>query len=134
MSMYRSNYLNDFGKNRLQANSEVSLRLFKGLSLNSYGGASRIRDQLSLPKGSASLEEVLLRRRALATGHSFYGSIGLSYTFGSIYSNGLLSAPLAGLGVLCGGATTSSATASHTLWLWPSWRCWPRLDVADEGR
>jgi hypothetical protein len=63
------------------------VRLIKGLSLNLFGGASRIRDQLSLPKGSASLEEVLLRRRALATGYSFYRSVGLSYTFGSIYSN-----------------------------------------------
>jgi len=42
---------------------------------------------LSLPKGGASLEEVLLRRKMLETSYTYYFSIGLSYTFGSIYSN-----------------------------------------------
>jgi hypothetical protein len=32
-------------------------------------------------------EEILMGTGQLATDYSFYGSIGLSYTFGSIYSN-----------------------------------------------
>jgi hypothetical protein len=80
-------YFNDLAKNHLQTWSELSLRLYKGLSLSLYGSFSRIRDQLSLPKGEASLEEVLLRRTQLATSYSYYGQIGLSYTFGSIFSN-----------------------------------------------
>lgn len=80
-------YFNDPEKYHLQLDAELSIRLFKGLSLNIWGAYSQIRDQLSLPKGDASLEEVLLRQTQLATSYSYWGSIGLSYTFGSIYSN-----------------------------------------------
>jgi hypothetical protein len=80
-------YFSDMKKNHLRLYTELSLRLFKGLSLNLYGNYSRIHDQLSLVKGEASLEQVLLRRTQLATSYSYYGQIGLSYTFGSIFSN-----------------------------------------------
>jgi hypothetical protein len=80
-------YFNDWHKNHLETYSEISLRVFRGLSFNIYGNFSRIHDQLSLPKGGATLEEVLLRRTQLATNYSYYASIGISYTFGSIYSN-----------------------------------------------
>jgi hypothetical protein len=80
-------FFKDIHKNHLEVDMEVSLRLFRGLSLNVWGGYLRIRDQLSLPKGGASVEEVLLRRTQLATSYSYYGQIGLSYTFGSIFSN-----------------------------------------------
>lgn len=80
-------YFQDLQKNHLRLYSQLSLRLFKGLSLNLYGSYSRIHDQLSLGKAGASLEEVLLRRTQLSTSYSYYGQIGLSYTFGSIFSN-----------------------------------------------
>jgi hypothetical protein len=80
-------YFSDLRKNHLRINADISLRLYKGLSFNMYGSFSRIRDQLSLAKGGASLEQVLLRRTQLATSYSYYSSIGLSYSFGSIYSN-----------------------------------------------
>jgi hypothetical protein len=86
-SFEASHYFEDLLKNRLQLYSELSLRLFKGLSLTLYGNYSRIHDQISLPKGEATLDEVLLRRTQLATSYSYYGSIGLSYTFGSMFSN-----------------------------------------------
>lgn len=80
-------YFHDPGKNHIRINGDLSIRLFKGLSFNIYGSFQRIRDQLSLIKGDASLEEVLLRRTQLETNYSYYGQVGLSYTFGSIYSN-----------------------------------------------
>jgi hypothetical protein len=80
-------YFNDLKKNHMEIYSEISLRLFKGLSLTLYGDFSRIHDQLSLVKGGASYEEILLRRKQLATSYSYYAQIGLSYTFGSIFSN-----------------------------------------------
>ncbi|MBI5325982.1 MAG: hypothetical protein HZB41_12040, partial [Ignavibacteriae bacterium] len=52
-----------------------------------YGGFSMIHDQLYLPKEGATLEEILLRRKALETTYSYFVSFGLSYTFGSVYSN-----------------------------------------------
>ncbi|MCX6565509.1 MAG: hypothetical protein NTW38_03660 [Candidatus Aminicenantes bacterium] len=85
-SLSGSHYFHDFRKNRLRLDAEISWRIFQGLSLNIDGGGSRIRDQLALPKGGASLEEVLLRRRQLATGYDYYLSAGLRYTFGSVHS------------------------------------------------
>jgi len=82
-----SHYFHDFGKNRLGIFGSVQLNLFKGLNAYIVGGGSRIRDQLSLVKGSASLEEILLRRRQLETGYNYFAIFGLSYTFGSIYTN-----------------------------------------------
>lgn len=85
-SLQGSNYFHDFSKNRLEAWSEVSLRLFKGFSFNIQGGASRIHDQLSLPAQGATLEEILLRRRQLETSYDYHLSVGLSFTFGSTES------------------------------------------------
>jgi len=82
-----SHYFHDLGKNRLRINGDLSIRIFKGLSFNLWGNFQRIRDQLSLVKGTATLEEVLLRRTQLATNYNYYGQIGFSYTFGSIFSN-----------------------------------------------
>ncbi len=67
--------------------SRLSLRVIQGLSVNLNGSASRIRDQLSLRKGDASEDEVLLRRRELETSYDYHVSFGISYTFGSIYNN-----------------------------------------------
>jgi len=82
-----SHYFHDMSKNRLELSASVSWRIFKGLNFNINGGGARVRDQLALPKGGASYEEVLLRRRQLATGYDYYFSVGLSYTFGSVLSN-----------------------------------------------
>lgn len=86
-SLTGSHYFHDFSKNRLEIDADLNLRLFKGLSLGVHGGFSAIHDQLSLRKGESSTEDILLRRTELATNYSYYGSIGFSYTFGSLYSN-----------------------------------------------
>jgi hypothetical protein len=85
-SLQGSHYFHDFKKYRLTLDGELSLRIFKGLNFNISGGGSRIRDQLSLVKGEASWEEVLLQRRQLGTGYNYYFSLGLSFTFGSTSS------------------------------------------------
>jgi hypothetical protein len=86
-SLEGAHYFHDFKKNHLVLSGEVSLRLFKGLSFELYGSYSMIHDQLSLPKGEVPLEQILLRRTILETNYSYYLGVGLSYTFGSIYSN-----------------------------------------------
>lgn len=82
-----SQYLHDLSKSRLEALAQIDLRLFRGLSLEIEGQASRIRDQLSLPKRNASPEEVLLRVRQLQSGHEVEFSVGLAYSFGSLFNN-----------------------------------------------
>jgi hypothetical protein len=82
-----SNYFHDFTKNRLTLYSQLSLPLVRGLSFTLYGYASWIHDQISLPKRDLTPEEILLRKKQLSTQYDYYLSIGLSYSFGSLYSN-----------------------------------------------
>lgn len=82
-----SQYLHDLSLSRLEFDGEVSLRLIRGLSLDVGGSASRIRDQISLPRRGATPEEVLLRVRELQSGYEIRFSVGVSYTFGSIFNN-----------------------------------------------
>jgi hypothetical protein len=82
-----SQYLHDLSKNRLVVYGDMDVRLFKGFSVTAWGSASRIRDQLNLPAGAATQEEVLVRQRQLATSYDFYVSIGITYRFGSIFNN-----------------------------------------------
>lgn len=86
-SLEGSHYFHDFKKNRLELRGYLDFRVFKGLSVDISGRYERIRDQLSLPVGEASLDEVLLARKELATSYDYSISVGLRYTFGSVYSN-----------------------------------------------
>jgi len=98
-SLEGSHYFHNFKYNRIEFDSELSFRIFKGLKLNIDGGYERIRDQLALQKGDLTLEEILLRRKELATEYSLSLSVGFSYTFGSIYSN-VVNPRFGGLGSL----------------------------------
>lgn len=86
-SLRGSHYFHDPTKNRLRFRSFLELQLVEGLSLRLSVRAGLIQDQLFLPAGDLPEEEILLRRRELATNYQLNGSIGLSYTFGSIYNN-----------------------------------------------
>ena len=82
-----SQYLHDLSLSRLEADGEVSWRLGRGLSVNAEVNASRIRDQLSIPRRGATPEEILLELRELQSGYEYRFSLGLTYTFGSIFSS-----------------------------------------------
>jgi hypothetical protein len=82
-SLEGSHYLHDFSKQRGIMVSNIDLNLFKGFSLVLLGTVQLIRDQIYLPSGGISEEEILLRQRQLATSFTYSGSIGISYTFGS---------------------------------------------------
>lgn len=87
ISLEGSHYFHDLSKNRILLFGDLNIRIFKGLSLNLFGRYAAVRDQLSLPRGETSLEEILLRRKELATDYDYFASIGISYSFGSIFSN-----------------------------------------------
>jgi hypothetical protein len=82
-----SNYIHDWTKNNISLDGFIELRVAKGLSVNLGGGASIIHDQLGLVKGGATTQEVLLRRKQLATQYQYFTMFGFSFTFGSIYNN-----------------------------------------------
>jgi hypothetical protein len=80
-------YIEDFKKHRLRVSGSTSVRLFKGFSFNVGGNVQRLRDQIYLPKGEATAEEILVRQRQLLTGYRYFMNFGVSYSFGSIYNN-----------------------------------------------
>ena len=82
-----SHYLHDFSKHRIEFDGNLNVRVFKGLAVRLSSGFEIIQDQLSLPKGNASLEEILLQQVRQATSYDMSLSVGISYTFGSIYNN-----------------------------------------------
>ena len=82
-----SQYLHDLSKYRLEVEATSRLRIARGLSLNFDGSASRVRDQLSLPRRDATPEEVLLRLRELQSDYELSFDIGIRYSFGSIFNN-----------------------------------------------
>ncbi len=82
-----STYLYDLSKNNFFISGNARIRLVEGLSVNLYGRFSIIHDQISLPKLEASPEEILLQIKQLQTNYRYFGGVGLSYQFGSIYNN-----------------------------------------------
>jgi len=86
-SVEGSAYLDDFKKQSAVLFNNLDVRLFKGFSLNTYVGISLIRDQIYLAKGALSDEDILVSRRQLASSYSYFGGIGISYSFGSIFNN-----------------------------------------------
>ncbi|WP_273444991.1 hypothetical protein [Neolewinella agarilytica] len=85
--MSAGNYLNDFAKNRFALNGRANIRLIKGLSFSVGGSYQIINDQISLPRGEASVEDILLGQSQLATNFETDVNFGLSYTFGSLFNN-----------------------------------------------
>lgn len=82
-----SQYLHDVSFYRLTTYGRADLRLFRGFSVNFFGSYARVRDQLHLPQEELTPEEVLLRQQELSTGYRYYGGMGVSYSFGSIFNN-----------------------------------------------
>ncbi len=87
ISLGASNYMHDFSKNRVELDGFLRIRLFKGFSLNINGSVAFIHDQIELPKGDVSNEDLYLNLRALETNYRYEAGLGITYTFGSIYSN-----------------------------------------------
>ncbi len=82
-----SQYLPDTSKNRLALEAYTEVRLFKGFSLNMGANSAYIRDQIYLPAGEATDEEILLRQRQVATSYDYGVFVGFTYSFGSVYNN-----------------------------------------------
>ncbi len=77
----RGNFFN------LGANAQVDVRITGGLSFFVFAFGEIVRDQLSLLKEDATGEEVLTRRRQLASGYNYSLNFGVNYRFGSKLNN-----------------------------------------------
>ena len=88
LQLQGSHFFHDFSKfNRVELEAGLEFRIWRGLSLEVDGSYTRIRDQLALSAEGASLEDILLRQRQLATGYNYSFSVGLNFSFGSTRSN-----------------------------------------------
>ena len=87
LGLVGTGYLNDKSKYRLGSFTELSLRLFRGFSFRAFGSYDVIRDQFALAKKDFTPEEILTRQFQRATTYRYWGNLGISYTFGSIFNN-----------------------------------------------
>lgn len=81
------NYFHDWSLNNLGMYSEIDLRITGGLSVFIYFRGEIVHDQLYLPKGGATEEEVLTRRRQLESNYNLFTFFGVNYRFGSNLNN-----------------------------------------------
>lgn len=80
-------FFNDGTKKRFSWRSDLDIRVFEGLAVRLSGNVNLIREQYSLAAGNTSVEDLLLQQRQIATDYRTSFSVGLSYTFGSIYNS-----------------------------------------------
>lgn len=80
-------YLHDTTLNSLGFYVGANIRVFKGFNFNVGGNYRITSDQINLPAGDVSLEELLLQQQQLQSGYNYYISVGFSYQFGSIYNS-----------------------------------------------
>ena len=80
-------HLNNTARYRTGVFGDADVRLFKGFEFNVFAAYDKIADQIGLPKGAASTEEILLRLRQLQTDYSYFMGFGVSYSFGSIFNS-----------------------------------------------
>lgn len=81
------NYLNNWKYYNLGLNGAVNVRITGGLSFNAGVFAGLVRDQISLSGKDASQQDILIRRRLLASGYNYFTFFGVSYRFGSKLNN-----------------------------------------------
>lgn len=79
-------FLQDPSLNELNFFLGTNVRLFKGFNFNVNGSYSITRNQVNIPGGDLTVEELLLSQQQLQSGFDFFVSIGFNYAFGSIYN------------------------------------------------
>jgi hypothetical protein len=82
-----SQYLELKDKYNVKLDIELDFRISSGLEFVLNSKFESIHDQIYLPRGDASIDEILLKRRQLATTYDIEFRMGFRLTFGSIYNN-----------------------------------------------
>lgn len=84
---YHNYFLNNWKYYNLNLNGSVNVRITGGLSFNAGVFAGLTRDQLFLSGKDATQQDILIRRRQLASGYNYFTFFGISYRFGSKLNN-----------------------------------------------
>ena len=86
-SIYYDAFFHDLKQMSLEINIQADVRLTGNLSFWAFAFGGLTRNQVFIPKGGTSVEDVLSRRRQLASGYNFGTYFGISYRFGSMLNN-----------------------------------------------
>jgi hypothetical protein len=86
-SLNASSFVPDFSRNMFRAEGDIRIRMFRGLEFNVRLRASLIHNQIGIPKGELTAEELFLNLRELKTTYRWDIRTGIIYTFGSLYNN-----------------------------------------------
>ncbi|MEO5763360.1 MAG: hypothetical protein ABIR28_13730 [Vicinamibacteria bacterium] len=87
ISVEAQSHVHDLGSNSISVSGDLNWRLVRGLSVRTSGNYSRVRDQRSLPRVTATDEEILLQISQLRSGYNYFVSFGFSYSFGATTNN-----------------------------------------------
>lgn len=82
-----SSYLHDTSFHAYNFYLGTNFRIASGLSFNMNGNYSITNNQMNLAGGDLALEELLLRQQEVKSGYNFFVSMGINYSFGSIFSS-----------------------------------------------
>jgi hypothetical protein len=82
-----SQYLHESGLYNVGASGNVSFRVLRGLELYMSASGNRVADQIHVPAAEISEEDILLGRQSLPTGYDYQAAMGLTFRWGSAYSN-----------------------------------------------
>jgi hypothetical protein len=86
-SIRGANYLHDFSLHRFDLSGRLRFRIIRGLDFNVFGHFSRIKDQIHLPAEGITDDERLIQLRESGTDFRYWGRVGFSYRFGSVFNN-----------------------------------------------
>lgn len=81
------NFLKDRKLNSMGISSHADVRITGALSFFININASMVHDQINLVKGGATEQEVLTRKRQIASNFHYNTSFGINFRFGSILNN-----------------------------------------------
>jgi hypothetical protein len=84
---YYRNYFKNWALNAMGLSANTDVRIGGGLSFFVRANASLVHNQINLVKGGVTEQEVLTRKRQLASNFNYYTSFGLAFRFGSILNN-----------------------------------------------
>jgi len=81
------NYFHDWNLYNVSLNSSLNIRLTGALSINVDLYGALVHDQINLAQGEASKDDVLTRKRQMASAYNFSTWFGVNYRFGSSVNN-----------------------------------------------
>ncbi|OFX87185.1 MAG: hypothetical protein A2W99_07565 [Bacteroidetes bacterium GWF2_33_16] len=84
---FYNSYLHDFSKYSLSFSGSVNWNIFKGFKFAIGGSYNITHNLIQLSKQGATRDEVLLQQKQLNSQYNYFFGVGISYQFGSKFSN-----------------------------------------------